>query len=78
MEEQKRLVDELRRVLADVQKIASELKVSVGEALFLLSHREIVILNDQLRGMHGTLGIINAKIDRIVGVGEEKDPKEEK
>jgi hypothetical protein len=52
------LAEQLSRIQEDVKSLAKTLKIDPETALKLLSHRELVIMNAQLRAVHEMLDLL--------------------
>ena len=55
------LVEQVSKIRDEVAGIAAQLGITPEQALRLLTHREIVILNTQLRGIHEMLDLLYGK-----------------
>lgn len=64
------LAEQLSRIQEDIRSLARELKIPPREILGLLSHRELVILNTQLRSIHEMLDLLYA--EKAKGKGEKR------
>jgi hypothetical protein len=55
------LEEQVESIRKDVAELARKLKISPEKTLSLLSHRELVIMNTQLRAIHEMLDLLYAR-----------------
>lgn len=61
------LDEQVAAIRADIATLAKKLKISPEATLKLLSHRELVIMNTQLRAVHEHLDLIEGRAGKAKG-----------
>lgn len=55
------LEEDLKAIIEDMERISKEVGISLWQLLPIMTHREIVIMNQQLRAIHEHLDMIEER-----------------
>jgi hypothetical protein len=55
------LEEDLKKIIGELESIAKRLNMPIQQLIPIMTHREIVILNQQLRAIHEHLDMIEEK-----------------